>query len=102
MTFQIIQKHADSILNRTPRRDHITEILIDLYFFLIEERFVYIMLILTCNAFIDRTAPMYLCKLIEQQNNSTNTRLANDAFLLKLAPPSRNCSDTFLSIILTI
>ena len=48
-------------------------------------------------AFIDRTAPMYLCELIDQQTSSTNTRtrLANDAFLLKLPPPSRNCSDTF-------
>ena len=38
-----------------------------------------------------------LCELIEQQKSSTNTRtrLANDAFLLKLPPPSRNCSDTF-------
>ena len=55
-------------------------------------------LILTFKAFIDRTAPLYLCELIEQQKSSTNTRtrLANDAFLLKLPPPSRNCSDIFL------
>ena len=35
--------------------------------------------------------------VIEKQKSSTNTRtrLANDAFLLKLPPPSRNCSDTF-------
>ena len=46
-------------------------------------------------AFIDRTAPLYLCELIEQQKSSTSTRLANDAFLLKLPPPNRNCSDTF-------
>ena len=45
---------------------------------------------------VDCTAPLYLCELIEQQKSSTNTRtrLANDAFLLKLPPPSRNCSDT--------
>ena len=57
---------------------------------------MYILLILTFKAFIDRTAPLYLCELIEQQTSSTNarTRLANDAFLLKLPPPSRNCSDT--------
>ena len=36
-----------------------------------------------------------MCELIEQQKSSTNTRIANDAFLLKLPPPSRNCSDTF-------
>ena len=58
---------------------------------------MYKLLILTFNAFIDRTAPLYLCELIEQQKSSTNTRarLANDAVLLKLPPPSRNCSDTF-------
>ena len=58
---------------------------------------MYKLLILTFKAFIDRTAPLYLCELIEQQKSSTNTRtqLANDAFLLKLPPPSRNCSDTF-------
>ena len=56
---------------------------------------MYKLLILTFKAFIDRTAPLYLCELIEQQKSSTNTRprLANDVFLLK---PSRNCSDTFL------
>ena len=58
---------------------------------------MYKLLILTFKAFIDRTAPLYLCELIEQQKSSTNNRnrLANDAFLLKLPPPSRNCSDTF-------
>ena len=50
---------------------------------------MYKLLILTLNAFIDRTAPLYLCELIEQQKSSTNTRtrLANDAFLLKVPPP---------------
>ena len=61
---------------------------------------MYKLLILTCKAFIDRTVPMYLCELIEQQKSSTNTRtrLANDAFILKLPPASRNCSDAFLSV----
>ena len=50
---------------------------------------MYKLLILTFKAFIDRTAPLYLCELIEQQKSSTNTRtrLANDAFLLKHPPP---------------
>ena len=55
---------------------------------------MYKLLILTFKAFIDRTAPLYLCALIQQQKSSTNERLANDAFLLKLHPPSLNCSDT--------
>ena len=97
LRLQIIQNQAARILTKTPRRDHITEVLIDLHWLRIEERIVYKLLILTFNAFIDRTAPLYLCELIEQQKSSSNTRtrLANDVFLLKLPPPSRNCSDTF-------
>ena len=34
-------------------------------------------------------------KVKNQMTINTRTRLANDAFLLKLPPPSRNCSDTF-------
>ena len=97
LRLQRIQNQVARILTKTPRRDHITEVLIDLHWLRIEERIVYKLLILTFKAFIDHTAPLYLCELIEQQKSSTNTRtrLANDAFLLKRPPPSRNCSDTF-------
>ena len=95
LRLQRIQNQAARILTRTPRRDHITEVLIDLHWLRIEERIVYKILIFTFKAFIDRTAPLYLCELIEQQKSKTNTRLAGDAFLLKLPPPSRNCADTF-------
>ena len=47
---------------------------------------------------VDPTAPLYLCELIEQQQSTTNTQLADDAFLLKLPTPSRNFADTFLSV----
>ena len=82
MRLQRIQNQAARILTNTARRDHITEVLIDLHWLRIEERIVYKLLILSFNAFIDRTAPLYLCELIEQQKSSTNTRtrLANDAF----------------------
>ena len=56
---------------------------------------MYKILIFTFKAFIDCTATLYLCELIEQQKSTTNTRLAGDAFLLKVPPPSRNCADTF-------
>ena len=97
LRLQRIQNQAARILTKTPRRDHITEVLIDLHWLRIDERIVYKLLLLTFKAFIDHTAPLYLCELIEQQKSSTNTRtrLANDAFLLKLPPPSSNCSDTF-------
>ena len=42
-------------------------------------------------------SPLYLCELIEQQNTA-NTRLASDVYLLKLPPPSRNCADPFFSV----
>ena len=95
LRLQRIQNQAARILTKTARRDHITEVLIDLHWLRIVEMIVYKVLILTFKAFINRTAPLYLCELIEQQKSSTNTRLANDAFLLKLPPPSHNCSDTF-------
>ena len=66
LRLQIIQNQAAQILTKTPRRDHITEVLIDQHWLRIEERIVYKLLILTFNAFIDRTAPLYLCELIEQ------------------------------------
>ena len=90
LRLQIIQNQAARILINTPRRDHITDLLIDLYRLKIEERIVYTLLILIFKAFIDRTALLYLCELIEQQKCSTNTRLANDALLLKLPPPCQN------------
>ena len=94
---QRIQNQAAQILTKTPRRDHITEVLIDLHWLRMEERIVYKLLILTFKAFIDHTAPLYLCELIEQKSSTnTRTRLENDAFLLKLPTPSHNCSYTFL------
>ena len=95
LRLQIILNQDARILTKTPRRDHITEVLIDLHWLKIEERIVYKLLILTFKAFIDRTATLYLCELIEQQKSSANTRLVNDAFILKLPTPSRNFSDTF-------
>ena len=55
------------------------------------------MLTLIFKAFIYRTVPMYLCELIEQQKTTTNTWFANDVLLLKLPPPSRNCTTLFES-----
>ena len=64
---QRIQNHAVRILTKTPRRDHITEVLINVHWLRIEERIVSKLLIFTFKAFIDRIAPLYLCELIEQQ-----------------------------------
>ena len=52
-----------------PRRDHIKYrgVLVDLHWLNIDEKIVCKVLILTFNALIDRTAPMYLFELIEHQ-----------------------------------
>ena len=73
---------------------HVAQSVFDLHWLKIEERIVYKLLILTFKDFIT----LYLCEVIEQQKSSTNTRLANDVFPLKLPPPSRNCSNTLLSV----
>ena len=65
----------------------ISQVLIDLHWLKIKERIF--------KAFIDHTAPLYLCELVEQEKTTTNTRLVGDAFRLKLPHPSRNCADTF-------
>ena len=69
LRLQRIQNQVARILTRTHRRDHITEVLIDLHWLKIKERIVYKLLIFTFKAFIDRTAPLYLCELIEQQKS---------------------------------
>ena len=61
LRLQRIKNQAARILTKTPRRDHITGVLIDLHWLKIEERIVYTFLILTFNAFIDRTVLLYLC-----------------------------------------
>ena len=64
LRLQRIQNQAGRILTRSSRRDHITEVLIDLHWLKIKERIVYKILIFTFKAIIDRTAPLYLCELI--------------------------------------
>ena len=56
LRLQKIQTQAARILTRTPCRDHITEVLIDLHWLKIKERIVYTILILTFHVFVDRTA----------------------------------------------
>ena len=53
------------------------------------------MLILTVKAFIDHTSPLYLYELIEQQKTTTNTRLTDNDFLLKLPSPSQKSAAQF-------
>ena len=92
---QKIQNQAARILTKTPRCDHISEVLVSLHWLKIEQRIIYKILILTFKAFVDHTAPMYLSELVKKKSSSTNTRSANDHLLLVIPPLSRNCSNTF-------
>ena len=92
---QKIQNQAARILTKTPRCDHISEVLVSLHWLKIEQRIIYKILILTFKAFVDHTAPLYLSELVKKKSSSTNTRSANDDLLLVIPPLSRNCSNTF-------
>ena len=84
------------ILTKTPRCDHISEVLVSLHWLRIEQRTVYKIFGLTFKAFVDHSAPMYLSELVKKKSSSTNTRSANDDLLLVIPPLSRNCSNTFI------
>ena len=92
---QKIQNQAARILTKTPRCDHISEVLVSLHWLRIEQRIIYKILILTFKAFVHYSAPMYLSELVKKKSSSTNTRSANDDLLLVIPPLSRNCSITF-------
>ena len=57
---QKIQNQAARILTKTPRCEHISEVLVSLYWLRIEQRIIYKILILTFKAFVNHTATMYL------------------------------------------
>ena len=92
---QKIQNQAARILTKTPRCDHISEVLVSLHWLKMEQRIIYKILILTVKAFVDHTAPLYLSELVKKKSSSTNTRSANDDLLLVIPPLSRICSNTF-------
>ena len=83
---QKIQNQAARILTRTPRCDHITEVLINLHWLKVEQRIIYKILILT---------PLYLRELVKKKNKSANIRLADDSLLLVVPPISKSNSNTF-------
>ena len=82
---QRIQNQAARMLTRSPRRNHITFIII------------FKNLILTHKAF-HGVAPVYLCELITKHEHATvRTRRAQDCFLLSIPLISKTCAFSFLS-----
>ena len=57
---------AARILTRTPRCDHITEVLINLHWLKVTQRIIYKILILTYKSFVDLSAPLYLRELVKK------------------------------------
>ena len=92
---QEIQDQAARILTKTPRCEHISEVLISLHWVRIEQRISYKILGLIFKAFVDHSAPMYLSELVRKKSSLTNTRSANNELLLVIPPLSRNCSNMF-------
>ena len=82
-------------MTKTPRCDHISEILVSLHWLRIKQRIIYKILFLTFKVFVDHTTPMYLSELVKKKSISTNTRSASDDLLLVIPPVSRNGSNTF-------
>ena len=95
---QKIQNQAARILTRTPRCDHITEVLINLHWLKVEQRIIYKILILTYKSFVDLSALLYLRELVKKKNKSANTRLADDSLLLvvpQISEGSSTCNTFF-------
>ena len=99
---QKIQNQAAHILTKTPRCDHISEVLVSLHWLRIKQGIIYKNFVLTFKALVDHSAPMYLSELMEKKSSSTNTRSANDDLLLVILPLSRNCSTRSLKDLLTL
>ena len=91
--FQKIQNQAARILTKTPRCDHISEVLVSLHWLRIEQRIIYKFPILTFKAFVDHSAPVYLSELVKKKSSLTNTRSANDDLLSVEIVPTFSLKD---------
>ena len=65
------------ILTKSPRREHITPVLMKLHWLKIQDRIIYKMLMLTYKSYYNM-APPYLCELINKKESHVNTRLGTD------------------------
>ena len=92
---QRIQNQCARILTKSPRREHITPVLMKLHWLKIQDRIIYKMLMLTYKSYYNM-APPYLCELINKKESHVNTRLGTDHHQLIMSPISKHCSNTFL------
>ena len=87
------------MLTRSPRRNHITDVLRELHWLRISDRTIFKILILTHKAQIKvqqwqyGVALVYLCELITKYEQATvRTRRTQDCFLLAIPPISKTCA----------
>ena len=92
---QRLQNQCARILTKSPRREHITQVLKSLPWFKIQDRITYKILKLTYISSYN-IAPIYLCELISRRESSVNTWLGADHHQLIMPPFSKDCSNTFL------
>ena len=95
LQLQRIQNQCARILTKSPRREHITPVLMKLHWLKIQDRIIYKMLMLTYKSYYNM-APPYLCELINKKESHVNTRLGTDHHQLIMPPISKDCSNTFL------
>ena len=82
------------MLKRIHRQSHITPVLKDLHWLIINERIEFKILILTHKAFCE-IGQIYLSGLNKKHNSSNRTRRANDHCLLSITPISKMCTHSY-------
>ena len=92
---QRLQNQCVRILTKSPRREHITPVLMKLHWLKIQDRIIYKMLMLTYKSYYNM-APPYLSEFINKKESHVNIRLGTDHHQLIMPPISKDCSNTFL------
>ena len=92
---QRVQHAAARLISRTPKRDHITPVLIQLHWLPVEYRLRYKVLLYTYKA-LHGTAPSYICDLVQRQQPTRALRSASKSLLC--VPKSRILCNIWWSI----
>ena len=82
---QRLQNQCARILTKSPRREHITPVLMKLHWLKIQDRIIYKILMLTYKSYYNMVPP-YLCELINKKESHVNTRLGTDHHQLIMPP----------------
>ena len=77
---QRLQNVAARIITRTPKRDHITPVLLSLHWLPVKYRPKFKILVFTYKA-LAGTAPMYICELVEQKRPTRTLRSSSRSLL---------------------